>query len=255
VDTENDPERLLPLLWRRHRPPPARPTRPGRPSRLSVDELVCGAVALADAEGLAGVTMGRVASSLGVGTMTLYSYVRSKAELVDLMVDEVLTERALPGPGDPRPGPWREQVELYAERTLAMFRRHPWMRHVSVVRPPPGPGTMAESEYLLSTLTGLDLPADRRNLAALAVGTFVRAAAMLKVEDEEAERLSGESGDAWWTARGAVWEEYFDVERHPAMTAVHEAGGFDRGARAKATDSSTYGLHRLLDGIESAAAP
>jgi AcrR family transcriptional regulator len=220
-----------------------------------VDALVSAAMGLADTDGLAGITMGRVAAALGVGTMTLYSYVRSKAELVDLMVDEALTEQALPGPGEPRPGPWREQVALYADRTLAMYRRHPWLLHVSAARPPAGPGLMAEREYVLSTLAGLGLSAERRNLAALSISTFVRAAASAEVEDEEVERTSGQSGDAWWTEHGALWEEYFDVERHPAMTEVWNAGGFDLGACEQANAAHAYGLARLLDGIEAAAGP
>ena len=246
-----DPQRQLALLWRRHKPIGERPTGPGRPPRLSVDALVAAAMALADADGLRGVTMGRVAAALDVGTMTLYSYVRSKAELVDLMVDEALTEQALPGPGEPRPGPWRGQVALYAERTLAMYRRHPWLLQVSAVRPPAGPGVMAEREYVLSTVAGLTLSPDRRNLAALAIGTFVRAAASLEVEDEQTERASGQSGDAWWIERDALWEEYFDVERHPSMTDVWNAGGFERGAGDAASAANAYGLARLLDGIEA----
>ncbi len=250
-DQGGDPDRVLALLWRRHRPLPERPAGPGRPPRLSVDGLVRAAVDLADADGLAKLTMSRVAAALDVGTMTLYSYVRAKAELVELMVDEVLTDRALPGPGEPRPGPWREQVDLYADRTLAMYRRHPWMRHVPAARPPAGPGTMAEREYVLSTLTGLDLSPTQRNLAALAISTFVRSAAMVEVEDEELERTSGQSGDAWWAARGSLWEDYFDVERHPSMTAVCNAGGFEQTSCEQTAGARSYGLDRLLAGIEA----
>jgi AcrR family transcriptional regulator len=252
-DQASDPDRVLALLWRRHHPLPERPTGPGRPPRLSVDALVRTAVRLADADGLAKLTMSRVAAALDVGTMTLYSYVRAKSELVELMVDEVLTDRALPGPGEPRPEPWREQVALYAERSLAMYRQHPWLRHVSTARPPAGPGTMAEREYVLSTLAGLGLAPVAQNLAALAISTFVRAAAMVEVEGEELERTSGQSGDAWWAARGALWEEYFDVERHPTMAMLWNTGGFVQDTCEQTAGARTYGLDRLLDGIEGRA--
>jgi AcrR family transcriptional regulator len=246
-------DRQLAMLWRHQRPLPERPTGPGRPPRLSVDHLVRAAVELADADGLAKLTMGRLAAALDVGTMTLYSYVRAKADLVELMVDEVLLSRALPGPGEPRPEHWRAQVALYVERTLAMYRAHPWLRHVSAARPPAGPGTMAEREYVLSTVAALGLPVMQQNLAALAIATYVRSMAVLLVEDEELERESGQSGDEWWIERGSLWDEYFDVERHPTMTAVWNAGGFDDDARQQALGSGTYGLDRLLDGIEAAA--
>lgn len=248
-----DPERLLALLWRRRNPLPGRPAGPGRPPRLSVDALVAGAVAAADADGLDGVTMARVARDLGVGTMTLYSYVRSKAELVELMVDEAYAGQALPGPGEPRPASWRAQVELYADRVLDMYRRHPWLRHVPASRPPAGPGVLAEREYVLSTVAALGLAADRLNPAALAISTFVRATAAAEAEDIELERASGQSGDAWWAARGALWGDWFDVARHPTTTAVWQAGGFG-AAREQAADARRYGLDRLLDGIAGQAA-
>jgi AcrR family transcriptional regulator len=249
----SDPDRMLALLWRHHRPVAERPAGPGRPPRLSLDDVVRAGIGLADADDLAGVTMARVAKALDVGTMTLYSYVRSKAELVELMVDEVLVEQALPGPGEPRPGPWREQVALYAERVLDAYRRHPWLRHALTTRPPAGPGTLAEREYVLSTLTDLGLAPDRAPLAATSIMTLIGAAARLEAEESELQRTSGQSVDAWWTDRGALWEQYFDVERHPAMTAIWTAGGYHRTPVGEAAAVRVYGLDRLLDGIAAAA--
>lgn len=106
----------------------------GRRPRLTVDAVVATAVVVADTDGPAALSMNRVAAALGVGTMTLYTYVPSKAELLDLMVDDVLAGLAPPGPG-----PWREQVEVHVERTRAMYRGHPLLPDVSTVRPPVGP--------------------------------------------------------------------------------------------------------------------
>ena len=92
-----DPDRILPLLWRHKN---ARKATTGRPPRLSVDQVVAAGIAVADEEGLAAASMARVAARLGVATMTLYTYVPSRAELAELMVDEVLGSRRLPGPGE-----------------------------------------------------------------------------------------------------------------------------------------------------------
>jgi len=248
-----DPDRILPLLWRHTRPVAADDSRPGlgRRRRLTLDAVVTAALALADADGLAAMSMNQVAASLGVGTMTLYTYVPSKADLVDLMVDEVLTERALPGPSEPRPEPWREQVALYAERTRAMYRRHPWLRHVSTVRPPIGPGMLAEREYVLSTLAGTGLTPQQLNAAALAITAFVTTTASLETDSDELERSTGQSHDAWWQERTQLWEEYFDVERHPTMTRVWNSGGFDRGTTDQMAAAHEFGFERLLDGIEA----
>jgi AcrR family transcriptional regulator len=280
-----DPARILPLLWRKTATSgtgasgtPANETganqtdasgtgasgtggsrtgasrtATGRPPRLSVDAVVAAAIALAGAEGLAATSMGRLATQLGVGTMTLYTYVPSRAELVDLMVDEVLASRDLPGPGAPRPADWRAQVELYADRTRAMYANHPWLAQVSTVRPPIGPGMLAEREYVLSTVRGLGLPAGRVNTAAVTIAAFVTSAARLDAEDALLRRTTGESTDAWWLRRGELWEKWFDVERYPVMTELWNNGGFDRGADEQFADAYGYGLRLLLDGIEADA--
>ncbi len=263
---EGQPDRTLALLWRNHRKPhttpeptreaeqPTEPTRrrsAGRRPSLDVDEVVFAAIKLADLEGLAAASMGGVAKKLNVGTMTLYTYVPSKEEMLDLMVDQVLGERALPGPGEPRPDDWREQIEVYSRETRAMFERHPWLCHVSTIRPPVGPGMLSGREYLLSALLPLGLSPMETNTAALAITTYVDSAAGLEAESELIERATGQTNDAWWYERNDLWETYFDVERHPAMTAIWNANGYQSSTREAAADSYRYGLDRLLDGIQA----
>ena len=248
--------RTLALLWRNHRERTAEdvPPRLGRKPTLDLDAVVTAAVALADAQGLAAASMNGVAKALGVGTMTLYTYVPSKDELLDLMVDQVLGERELPGPGEPRPADWHDQIELYSEQTRAMFRRHLWLARISTIRPPVGPGMLAGREYLLSACAVLELPARQTNTAALAITTYVDSAAGLEAESEQVERTTGQSNDAWWHERNDLWETYFDVERHPTMTAIWNANGYGDGTREEADESYRFGLDRLLDGIEALTA-
>lgn len=249
-----DPDRILPLLWRRLRPV-ARDHPPlGRKPRLTLDAVVSAAIALADVDGLVGVSMNRVAAALRVGAMTLYTYVRSKAELIDLMVDEVLAERTLPTPGEHRPPAWRAQVGLYADRTRAMYRRHPWLCHVSTVRPPIGPGMLAEREYVLSTLTGTGLTLRQINAAALAITAVVTATASLEAQSEQLERSTGQSNDAWWQERTRLWEEYFDVDAHPTMTHLWNHGGFHGSTAEAMRVVHEFGFERLLDGIDALVA-
>lgn len=247
---ESDPARILPLLWRDDVPAPARTT--GRPPRLSVDAVVSAAIGLADVEGLAAASMGRLGTVLGVGTMTLYTYVRSRSELLDLMVDQTLRTRALPGPGDERPAGWRARVELFGERTRAVYRAHPWLAQVSRMRPPIGPGTIAESEYVLSTVVQAGLPLDRLSTAATVITAFVTAAARADAEAELLRRATGESNDGWWLSRAELWE-WFDEARFPTMTRVWHAGGYRRSPDEEAEESYRYGLSLLLDGLAAQA--
>ena len=236
--------RILPLLWRRS--VPARKAV-GRPPRLTVDLVVSTGIEVADRDGLEAASMARVAAELSVATMSLYTYVPSRPELLDLMVDEVLGERDLAGD---RPADWREQVRVYAERTFAMYRAHPWLARVSQLRPPIGPGMLAEREYVLAAVSGLGLPTAMVNTAALTIAHWVTSAARGEAESILLRRATGLGTDDWWRQRGELWERWFDVDRHPAMTALWNAGGFDRGADQQAQDTYEYGLGLLLDGIE-----
>ncbi|GLZ28284.1 TetR family transcriptional regulator [Lentzea sp. NBRC 105346] len=236
-----DPARTVELLWR---------TRPvagrGRKPKVTVDQIITAAVAAADADGLGAMSMARVAADLGLGTMSLYTHVPGKAELIDLMVDAVLRERDL----RPADGDWRAQVELYARRTREVYRRHPWLRDVSMVRPPLGPGLLAGEEFLLAALSGIGLE-PRQVVAAMgAIMTFVDGAVAAEVDTAQLERATGESTDAWWAARQLFWDEYFDVTRYPAMTSVWERGGFDLSTGEQSENAFEFGLRRLLDGIE-----
>jgi AcrR family transcriptional regulator len=253
------PDRTLALLWRHAVPQPAPDGKPvrGRRPTLQLDTVIDTAIGLADEHGIAAASMGRVAKALGVGTMTLYTYVPSKEELLDLMIDQVFLERELPGAGEPKPGDWRAQIELYSDQTRAMFRRHPWLARISTIRPPVGPGMLAGREFLLAAMITLGLPAAQANLAAIAVTAYIDSAASGDAESDALERATGQTHDAWWSDRNELWETYFDVDRYPTMTAIWnaEAGGeaYGAGTREVIADSYHYGLTRLLDGIEAGA--
>lgn len=249
-----DAQRTLRLLWRasgREQPGHGRPAR-GRRPRVTVDQVVAAAVAVADRDELSAMSMERVARELGVGTMTLYTHVPGKAELLDLMLDAVLLELDLPGPGEPRPDGWRAQVELYAERTGALHRRHPWLGGVSMVRPPLGPGLLGRSEFLLSAFGGIGLTPAQAATAAEAVIAFVDAAASAQAQHDHVARATGESGDSWWAARDSLWTEHFDPARYPALTRTWQAGGLDRDAPQASAATFRRGLDWMLDGVAAA---
>lgn len=70
----------------------------GRPARLTIDTVVQAGLAVAAADGLDALTMRRVAKQIGVGAMSLYTYVPGRAELIDLMIDRAYAELSLPTP-------------------------------------------------------------------------------------------------------------------------------------------------------------
>src|SRR5690606_36837380 len=120
--------------------------------RLTVPQIVRAAIELADADGMAALSMRRVADALGVAAMTLYSYVPGKAELLDLMLDAVSGETARPPITD-----WRSALTQIAEENWALYHRHPWILQIVTYRPPLGPNIIAKYDYELSAVDGIGL--------------------------------------------------------------------------------------------------
>ncbi len=120
---------------RRHRRwPGARvPQREYAGGRSSREEVVRTAIAIADAEGLAALSMRRIATDLGVSTMALYRYIGGKEALVLQMVDTAVGD--FPFPAE-KPGNWRAGIETAARLQWAAYRRHLWLASaVSIGRP------------------------------------------------------------------------------------------------------------------------
>lgn len=232
-----DPERSLALLWRKL-PPPSRGPKP----KLTVDQIVRAAIAVADAEGLPGLSMRRVATELGVGVMSLYTYVPSKAELLEIMLDEVIGEPAKPGPSG---GDWRARLEAAARSEWEMYQRHPWVLQVSIVRPPLGPNVMRAYEGLLAIIDGIGLDEVQMFRIANLVSDFVKGNARSAVEWALAEQSTGVSHDEWWLARAPIIEKYAEGD-YPVSSRLAEAELY----LPDPAGDFEFGLQRVLDGIQ-----
>jgi AcrR family transcriptional regulator len=102
----------------------ARPEPAARLPRFSRERIAQVALAIADADGFAAVTMRRVAAELGSGTMSLYRYIATKADLAALLEDALMGEAVI-GDGE-LPGDWRTALAMIAHRTRDVYLRHPW---------------------------------------------------------------------------------------------------------------------------------
>lgn len=241
-----DPTRAMELLWGVREQP-----RRGPKPRLSVERITRAAIEIADAEGLAALSMRRVAESLGVGVMSLYTYVPGKAELIDLMLDTVCGETARPAESA---GGWRERLEHVARENWALYRRHPWMLQVSTVRPVLGPNTVAKYDHELRAVEGIGLTdVEMDSVLTLVLGHAAGAARML-VEAAEARTRSGMTDEQWWEAHAPLLEKVFDAERYPVAARVGAAAGAAHQAAYSPEHAFEFGLGRLLDGIETLVA-
>lgn len=115
---------------------------------LTAERALAEAMALADTEGLSGLTMRKLASRLGVEAMSLYHHLPNKDALLDGMVDQVYTEVELPLPDEP----WQPAMQRRAESLRAALLRHPWAVELLDSRSTPGPATLAHHEAIIRNL-------------------------------------------------------------------------------------------------------
>lgn len=205
------------LLWR-----PVEVVKRGRPPRVSRQEVIDAAVAIADADGLDAVSMRSVARALRVGAMTLYSYVPGRVELVDAMVDRAYADFELPDAGLA----WRPALEQYARGYWSLLRAHAWLLDVNHWRLPLAPHVLDADEagYRILIDTGLAALEVVRTIAVLnnTVAGFARWAAVEAAD----ERIQG-TDQAHWAGTAEFWTTDFDPARFPSMTRLWTAGAFD----------------------------
>jgi AcrR family transcriptional regulator len=151
------------LIW-------TRPEPGTRRSKLSRDQIASTALAIADTEGFAAVSMRRIAGELEVGTMTLYYYVRTKDELVALMDDAIMSEVLIPP--DELPTHWYDALTAVAERTWDVLMRHPWALQ-SLQNAQAGPNAMRHFEQSLAAIAGTDLDAPAKFALLAMVDDYV----------------------------------------------------------------------------------
>jgi AcrR family transcriptional regulator len=239
-----DPARTIALLWGTRQPP-----RRGPRHALTSDQVIAAAVEIADADkDLAALSMRRVAESLGVGTMSLYTYVASRAELVEAMLDSVYGE-AVTQLEEIKEGDWREGLRQVAAVDWAMYLRHPWVLQIFTGRPPLGPNAIAKYDLELRVVDGIGLTDVEMDAAITLVHTHVEGVARRKVEAERAERRTGITDSQWWRMAGPELAEVFDPERFPVADRVGRAAGEAHQAAYDLELEYVFGLDRLIEGL------
>ena len=212
-------------------PPPAR--RRGPRPKLSVDDVVAAGTAVADADGVAAVTMQRVADELGAAKMALYRHVQGKTELIALMLDSALGE-APETSGEN----WREHIGVWARTLHERMSRHPWTTELVVTRTVPGPAEMGWFEAGLAALSTTPLTgAERLDTLALLSNQVTANVRQAVVSASPEASLAA--------AMAPILETY--ASRFPHTVAAFAETG-DSGDQDNALG---YGIERILDGVAS----
>jgi AcrR family transcriptional regulator len=215
----------LELLWGTQQ----RARRGPKPA-LSLERIVGEAIALADAEGLANLSMQRLAERLGFTKMSLYRYVPGKAELTALMLDAAIGSPPAPTPG------WRAGLQIWADTIFARYSAHPWAIDLTTGQRPVGPNELGWMETALTALEGTGLTGSERLDTIVLLNGHVRSL----VEQLAPPNVSSEAYAAQLAeTMGAVGHLY------PAATAAFA----EEAAAGQTGNALQFGIDRILDGL------
>ncbi|MDF5754361.1 TetR/AcrR family transcriptional regulator [Spongiactinospora sp. TRM90649] len=225
-------------LWERLNAPEAQPR-----TALSPARIVRAAVTIADEDGLAAVSMAKVAERLGFTPMSLYRHVRNKNELLLMMLDAVAAVPAELGePG----GGWRATLERWCRAQWEMLRAHAWIVHLPITGPPITPNQLAWTDRALAALRDTRLTEPEKVGVSLLIANYMHATA----------RLAGDLGQAAQSESiagySALLADVADARRFPDLRAAIDAGAYDYPADVPPEERRldyAFGLARILDGV------
>lgn len=207
----------------------------GRPPQHTRAEITAAAVAIADRDGLAAVSMRRVAADLGTGAASLYRYLDTREDLLDLMTDATGAGYALPAPS----GDWLADLTAVGQQARGIMRRHPWLSALVITRPALGPHGIALLEHVLSVLAGHPAPLAAK-LEAFAMLNTITA---VFVQHE----LAG--GSAAQQRNQAYLQQVLAAGDHPRLAQLLGAAGAGPASPAEAADPYPGILARVLTGL------
>jgi AcrR family transcriptional regulator len=222
------------------------PRQHGRPARrpaLTREAIVDAAVKVADAEGLAAVSMRRIAAELGARVMSLYHHVARKEDLLTLMADAVTAEVLVP---EPLPADWREAISLIARREREVAKLHPWMGDFVAIQLEIGPNMLRHGEQTAAALSGLGLSIRETTEVAGAIDHYVLGHTLRERWNLVAERGGDGAPDTAELVKSSpVFAELRDRGEIPLLASL-----VDEGIHVPSVTSFEQGLTWLLDGIE-----
>ncbi|MET8052778.1 TetR/AcrR family transcriptional regulator C-terminal domain-containing protein [Streptosporangium sp. NPDC005286] len=198
-----------------------------------------------DAEGLEVATMRRIAAEIGAGAMSLYRYVPSRDNLVELMADRLMGEIDVTGMPS---GDWRADLTRYADGLRAMWLRHPWIATVQRSLPSFGPNQLLLIERLMGVLDAFVSIDDNLGLMAM-LNSYIEGTVREEISSAEEFRRSGLSESEWMARSYPYIDRLVKSGEYPIFTKiVMEA----RQPHLSRDDQFRHGLQRVLDCIAAA---
>ena len=221
----------------------SRPAKGPKPA-LSLDRIVTAAVRIADTDGLAAVSMSKVAAEVGATAMALYRYVGNKDELLALMVDAALGA----APEGQSGQDWRAGLAAWAWAAGESYRRHPWALRVPIRGIPALPNQFGWMDRGLHCLRDSGLGAQEQLSAILLISNLVRVYRSIEIDIGVAFEESGSTPDEVMAGHARTFAKLATPARFPYLSRAIATGVLDKADPMD--DELSFGLERVLDGIE-----
>ena len=210
----------------------------GRSAALSRERIVEGAVRVADAGGLAAVTMRSVGRELGVEAMSLYHHIPNKEAVLDALAEFVIAKVELPPDG----APWRSAMADRARSARSALAQHPWAIGLQESRRSPSAAHLTHHNAVLRCLREAGFSVPMATHAFSAIDSYVYGFVLTEVNLPFSSD-DGESADDFVESIGSL---IFSGD-YPflAENVEHHISGGDFAYG----DEFEFGLELLLDGL------
>ena len=211
----------------------------GRPAQHSREEITAAAITIADRDGLDAVSMRRVAAELGTGAASLYRYLDTREDLLDLMIDATGAEYVFAAPT----GDWLADLIDIGQQARAIMRSHPWLPSLLITQSVLGPNGLVLLEHVLDALA----PHPASSSTKLEAFAMFNAVTALFVQNEMA------GGSARQQRNAAYLQHALTTGRHPRLAQLLAPASPARTGSSGAVPDpgDRYGdiLARILTGL------
>ncbi len=202
---------------------------------MTRERVLRAAVTMADEQGIATLTMRALGGALGVQAMSLYNHVSNKDDILDGIVDLVVSEIQVPSESDP----WKIAMRKRAVSSHAVLLRHPWACALLMSRANVGPAMLRYIDATIGCLHRAGFSLAMADHAWNALDSFTYGFTLQKLnfpfEADEYSKIA------------AAYLPSLSAKQYPSMRALTElvaSGGHD------GLHDLDFGLELLLDGLE-----
>lgn len=232
------------ISWGLHKQPQRGPKR-----ELSIDQIVETAIGIADREGLAALSMNKVASTLGFTTMSLYRYIPSKDDLLLLMQEKVAD---IDYPADEPEMDWRDKMRQYVKLSINVFQVHPWFADIPITSVPLTPNQLRMVDLALRTTRNLPLNDFEKMAIVLLLSGYARWCGIIMKDMNMAIQAGKSPSSISGLDYSAALKKLVTPERYPDLYPVLMSGAYTEENAEENTigDDFDFGLERILDGID-----